>query len=68
MYDKPMIHYPLSTLMLAGIDEIPVITTPRTECLLGDGSQFGNRLSFAQKPSLNGLVQAFTIGADFHRR
>ncbi|MCA1305487.1 glucose-1-phosphate thymidylyltransferase RfbA [Microbacterium esteraromaticum] len=69
IYDKPMVYYPLSTLMLAGIDDILVITTPHDaahfERLLGDGSQFGIRLSFAQQPSPDGLAQAFTIGADF---
>ncbi|GAA1926476.1 glucose-1-phosphate thymidylyltransferase RfbA [Microbacterium aoyamense] len=69
VYDKPMVYYPLSTLMLAGIDEILVITTPHDapffERLLGDGSQFGIRLSFAQQPSPDGLAQAFTIGAEF---
>lgn len=69
VYDKPMIYYPLSTLMLAGIRDILVITTPHDaehfERLLGDGSQFGIRLSFAQQPSPDGLAQAFTIGADF---
>ncbi len=69
VYDKPMVYYPLSTLMLAGIDDILIITTPHDapffERLLGDGSQFGIRLSFAQQPSPDGLAQAFTIGADF---
>ncbi|MFV4912605.1 glucose-1-phosphate thymidylyltransferase RfbA [Microbacterium lacticum] len=69
VYDKPMVYYPLSTLMLAGIDDILVITTPHDapffERLLGDGSQFGIRLTFAQQPSPDGLAQAFTIGADF---
>lgn len=69
VYDKPMVYYPLSTLMLAGIDEIMVITTPHDsshfERLLGDGSQFGIQISFAQQPSPDGLAQAFTIGADF---
>lgn len=69
VYDKPMVYYPLSTLMLAGISDILVITTPHDapffERLLGDGSQFGVTLTFARQPSPDGLAQAFTIGADF---
>jgi glucose-1-phosphate thymidylyltransferase len=69
VYDKPMVYYPLSTLIMAGIRDVLVITTPHDavqfERLLGDGSAYGISISYAQQPAPEGLAQAFVIGADF---
>ena len=72
IYDKPMVYYPLSALMLAGIREILVITTPEDSTsyqrLLGDGAHLGVSIQYVVQPRPEGLAQAFLLGRDFHRR
>src|SRR5687767_12977806 len=69
IYDKPMVYYPLTTLIMAGMHEILIITTPEVESqfkrLLGDGHELGLRLEYATQPRPEGIAQAFVIGADF---
>src|SRR6202451_3529583 len=69
VFDKPMIYYPLSTLVMAGIRDVLIITTPEDQAafqrLLGDGSQFGINLEYTVQPKPEGLAQAFVLGADF---